>query len=221
MALSAPRVATVWLYFYDPATLARLRGAACAHLRARLPPPDPTPGPAPPTHSRAGARGRAAAQDYPNPDPGAAVLDGDHSAFSDSEADWLGAEAPSPDKGFSGDQGLGSALGGAAADARGARGVGEREPRSKLMPCGADACGGGAPRVARPYRQGKPAGVRAWRYAWLLRLAASDWAFWELTAFAPSLQVSRPCAFARMMCRVALNPSSGTELSESRWRSKP
>ena len=202
MALSAPRVATLWLYVYDPATLARLRGAACAHLRARLPPPDPNPGPAPPTHSRAGARGQAAAED-PNPDPGAAVLDGDHSAFSGSEADWLGAQARGAEQGVSGEQGLGGALdAAAAAGAGGARGGGEREPRSKLMPCGADACGGGPPRAARPYRQGKPAGVRAWRDAWLLRLAASDWAFWELTAFAPSLQVTAPAASLHMRCQL-------------------
>ena len=189
LALSAPRVATLWLYFYDPATLARLRGAACAHLRARLPAPDPSPSPAPPTHSRAGARGRDEAKD-PSPDPGMAVLVGDYSGFADSEADWLGAEPRGAGKGFSGKHGLGGAEDASAADAGGARGGGEKEPRSKLMPCGADACGGSPARAARPYRQVKHAGVRAWRDAWLLRLAASDWAFWELTVFAPSLQVS-------------------------------
>ncbi|KAK9832525.1 hypothetical protein WJX81_005421 [Elliptochloris bilobata] len=32
--------------------------------------------------------------------------------------------------------------------------------------------------------------LRAWRDAWLLRLFASEWTFWELAIFAPSLQVA-------------------------------
>ncbi len=62
LALSAPRVATFWLYVFDPALLARLRVAAGASLRAEPLRSGSAEAPAaPPVHTRSGALSRLAA----------------------------------------------------------------------------------------------------------------------------------------------------------------
>jgi len=195
LALSAPRVATLWLYAYDPATLSRVREAAAASLRARLAPGEPPPSPPPAavhTRSRAGrATARPAPDAAPRRELEGAVLDGDYSAFAAAQGQWARAEAscagegedwgpcPSPDPLHEGAPAAGS-------EERdgGGGGAAPPPPRGKLMPCGAGACAGGTGGAAPLAR------LRAWRDAWLLRVAASDWAFWELAVLAPSLQVA-------------------------------
>jgi len=120
------------------------------------------------------------------------VLDGDYSAFAAAQAQWARAEAPCAGEGEDWGPcpsanpvyGAAPAAGGEERDGGGGGGAALPPPRVKLMPCGAGACAGGAGGAAPLAR------LRAWRDAWLLRLAASDWAFWELAALAPSLQVA-------------------------------
>ena len=121
------------------------------------------------------------------------MLDGDHSAFAASEADWVGAQARAAPGDIPSSEPPPAAAVAAGLEARRAGedgGAGGAGPRTKLMPCGAGACAGGpAGRGARPYRYPN---LRAWRDALLLRLVFSEWAFWELAALAPSAQVAVP-----------------------------